>query len=381
MEPRAARDRLAEATPSARPTAAPQSDLQPSPVEHFRAVLERHAERVPESRRRVLVLTHRGPDPDAIAACEGIRHLCRAGFGLEAEVATVGRIHRAENLAMVRALGLTMKTYDEIQSEDFFGAVLVDTQPEFGHTFLPEAIPVLAIFDHHVPPNDAKRGVTAEHRDVRLGLGATASMIYEYLRDAKVEVPKLVATALFCGVRYDTADLSRNSSTLDEEAYYSTFRLADRGLITSINHPPLPRAYYVELKAALDIARVHGPLVIALLGNVSHPEFVAEMADFFLRMKGISWVVVGGACEDESEYVLSLRTDYAFGNAYPLMARVLDGMGSFGGHGHIAGARVPMDDCAKSTVACVERKLRGNALAVLGTAEEGELPPEGDPLV
>ena len=379
MEPRAASDRLAEAAASARPAATP-SDLQPSPVEHFRAVLERHAQGVPESRRRVLVLTHRGPDPDAIAACEGNRHLCREGFGLEAEVATVGRIHRAENLAMVRALGLTTKTYEEIQSEDFFGAVLVDTQPEFGHTFLPEAIPVLAIFDHHVPPTDARRGVTAEHRDVRLGLGATASMIYEYLRDAQVEIPKLVATALFCGVRYDTADLSRNSSTLDEEAYYATFRLADRGLISSINHPPLPRAYYVELKAALDVARVHGPLVIALLGNVSHPEFVAEMADFFLRMKGISWVVVGGACEDELEYVLSLRTDYAFGNAYPLMARVLGGLGSFGGHGHIAGARIDLEDLGKSTISSVERALRQNAFGILGSPDDGELPPEGRPL-
>ena len=55
------------------------------------------------------------------------------------------------------------------------------------------------------------------------------------------------------------------------------------------------------------------------------------MADFFLRMKGCSWVVVGGAYGDE--YVLSLRTDYAFGNADPLMARVLDGEGSFAGHG------------------------------------------------
>jgi len=364
-----------------RKSAAPRAELLPSPVEHFRAVLERHAASVPPSQRRVLVLTHRGPDPDAIGACEGIRHLCVEGFGIQAEVATVGRIHRAENLAMVRALGLSMKTYDEVRSCDFFGAVLVDTQPEFGHTFLPEDIPVLAIFDHHVPPTDAKRGVKAEHRDVRLGLGATSSMIYEYLRDARIELPKLVATALFCGVRYDTADLSRNASALDEQAYYTTFRQADRAQITAINHPPLPRAYYVELKAALDLARQHGPLVIALLGNVSHPEFVAEMADFFLRMKGVSWVVVGGACEDESEYVLSLRTDYHFGNAYPLMARVLEGQGSFGGHGHIAGARIPLEDCAKSSVACVERKLRGNALAILGTSVEGELPPEGDPLV
>lgn len=349
-------------------------------VEHFRATVARRAAAAPPSQRRLLVLTHRGPDPDAIGACEGIRHLVQEGFGIPTVVATVGRIHRAENLALVRALDLELATYDEIHPEDFFGAALVDTQPEFGHTFLPESIPVIAIFDHHVPPSGARTSIEAEHRDVRLGLGATSSMIYEYLRDARVPLTRKVATALFCGVRYDTADLSRNSSALDEEAYYTTFRQADRAQIAAINHPPLPRDYYCELKTALELARQHGPLLIALLGKVSHPEFVAEMADFFLRMKGVSWVVVGGACEHDKEYVLSLRTDYAFGNAYPLTARVLDGMGSFGGHGHIAGARIPLDDLGKSTIACVERKLRANALAILGSAEEGSLPPEGTQL-
>lgn len=352
------------------------------PVALFRAVLERHARAAPDRGRRVLVLTHRGPDPDAIGACEGIRFLCAEVFGIEARVATVGRIHRAENLAMVRVLDLDFATYGEIGADDFFGSVLVDTQPEFGHTLLPRDIPVLAVFDHHVPPSDAADPPALEvaHRDVRLGTGATSSIVYEYLRDSRVELPERVATALFCGVRYDTADLSRNASQLDEEAYHETFRRADRSLVTAIDHPPLPPIYYTELSRALTVARQHDAMALALLGEISHPEFAAEMADFFLRMKGCSWVVVGGAVRAEGEYVLSLRTDQHFGNAYPLMARVLDGVGTFGGHGHIAGARIPMEDMGESSISSVERNLRRNALAVLGTSEAGELPNEGRPL-
>jgi nanoRNase/pAp phosphatase (c-di-AMP/oligoRNAs hydrolase) len=325
------------------------------------------------------VLTHRGPDPDAIGACEGVRHLAEQCFGIPARVATVGRIHRAENLAMVRVLGLDFATYEEVDPSEFFGAVLVDTQPGFGHTLLPEHIPLLAVFDHHVPPTVGAENPTESipHADVRLGIGATSTIIYEYLRDAECVPTTGVATALFCGIRYDTADLSRNSSPLDEEAYYATFRQADRELITRIHHPPLPRTYYSELHRALSVARQHGPLVLALLGKVSHPEFVAEMADFFLRMKGCSWVVVGGAVEEEGQYVLSLRTDYAFGNAYPLMDRVLDGQGSFGGHGHIAGARISLGDLGESTIASVERSLRRSALEILGASADGELPAEG----
>ncbi len=350
------------------------------PVEHFRQALAGASRSAVEAARgRFLVLTHRSPDPDALGACEGLRRLIEVGFGHRATVATVGRIHRAENLAMVRALDLEIVDYGALDPASFAGAALVDTQPQFGHTLLPERVPVIAVFDHHVPPEREGGALTVAHEDVRLDLGATASILYEYLRDAKVSLDTKTASALFCGVRYDTADLSRNATGLDEEAYYETFRFADREAIARIHHPPLPREYYRELYKALTSARQHGPLVLALLGRVANPESVAEMADFFLRMKGTSWVVVGGAFE--SSYVVSLRTDYAFGKAYPLMGRVLDGMGSFGGHGHIAGAQIPLEDEGESTIREVERRLRANALDVIGaTDEEDGIPAGGRPL-
>jgi nanoRNase/pAp phosphatase (c-di-AMP/oligoRNAs hydrolase) len=349
-----------------------------APVDRLRAVLERASAAAPEAARgRFLVLTHRGPDPDALGACEGLRRLIEVRFGFEATVATLGRIHRAENMALVRALGLALVDYDEIDVTGYAGVTLVDTQPEFGHTVLPAAPPLVAVFDHHVPPESQTQRPEALHRDVRLGLGATCSMIYEYLRDAQVELDERTASALFCGVRYDTMDLSRNVSPLDEEAYFETFRRGDRAKIADIDRPPLPRSYYRAIASAMAAARQHGPLVLALLGKIENPETVAEMADFFLRMKGVSWVVVGGAFE--GEYVLSLRTDKAFGNAYPLMERVLGGEGSFGGHGHIAGGRLRLEDDGESTVKSIERRLRANALKVIAPSgdDEESIPPEG----
>jgi len=388
-----------EAGPGRRPEA--RSEDQAAfpgllPVHHLRRVLERaSSEASEEARGRFLILTHRGPDPDALGACEGLRALVGGEFGYEVVVATLGRIHRAENLALVRTLELETEDMSTIDVTRFAGAALVDTQPEFGHTVLPEGLPVIAVFDHHVPPKKkSKNGngdgggektepvepaVEIPHRDVRLKIGATCSILYEYLRDAGVELDQKTASALFCGVRYDTADLSRNSSPLDEEAYYETFRSADRSAIARIDNPPLPQSYFRELSRALSLARQHGPLVIALLGEVENPESVAEMADFFLRLKGSSFVVVGGAFEDQ--YVLSLRTDERFGLAYPLMARLLDGVGSFGGHGRIAGARIELEDTGESTVRSVERQLRANALETIGAVDtEDRIPSEGRPL-
>jgi len=351
------------------------------PVEHLGRVLRAAAEGSNGSNSdaagNFLVLTHRGPDPDALGACEGLRRLIEKGFAFRCVVATHGRVHRAENLALLRTLDLDLEEYDEVDPGRFCGVLLVDTQPAFRHTVLPKELPVIAVFDHHKSPQcDESDAAAIPHVDVRIDLGATSSIIYEYLRDMDVPLDARTASALFCGIRYDTADLSRNAHPLDEEAYIACFKSADRKQVAAIDKPPLPRSYYRHVSRALDRARQHGPLVLALLGRVENPESVAEMADFFLRMKGCSWVVAGGAFE--GEYVLSLRTDYAFGKAYPLMERVLGGEGAFGGHGHIAGGRIKLEVDTDSAVRAIERRMRKHALSVIATSDgEDAVAPEG----
>ncbi len=346
------------------------------PVEHLGRVLRAAVERAPDrAAAQFLVLTHRGPDPDALGACEGLRRLIEKGFAFRCVVATHGRVHRAENLALLRTLEFDLEEYEDIDPSQFCGVLLVDTQPAFRHTVLPEGLPVVAVFDHHKSPQcDAAAAIP--HLDVRIELGATSSILYEYLRDMEVPLDARTASALFCGIRYDTADLSRNAHPLDEEAYVACFKSADRKQVAAIDKPPLPRSYYRHVSRALDRARQHGPLVLALLGRVENPESVAEMADFFLRMKGCSWVVAGGAFE--GEYVLSLRTDYNFGKAYPLMERVIGEGGAFGGHGHIAGGRIKLESDTDSAVRAIERRIRKHALAVIATSDgDDSVAPEG----
>ncbi|MEM9799750.1 MAG: DHH family phosphoesterase [Planctomycetota bacterium] len=367
----------------AAPSQATESEVAPptfdgqSPVDHLEGVLRATIDASATRPARFLILTHMGPDPDAIGACEGLRLLLERGFEMDCVVATHGRVHRAENVALLRTLDLDLAEYQSIDTSEFCGVLLVDTQPAFKHTVVPADPPVVAVFDHHRSPQSADSDAApVPHEDVRVDLGATSSILYEYLRDKDVELDPSAASALFCGIRYDTADLSRNVSPLDEEAYIETFKRGDRPKIAAIDSPPLARSYYRHVAQALTTARQHGPLVIALLGRVENPEHVAEMADFFLRMKGCSWVVAGGAYENS--YVLSLRTDYAFGKAYPLIERVLGDEGSFGGHGHIAGGRIPLEDEGMSAIKSIERRLRKNALAVIAsTDDEGSDVPEG----
>ncbi|QDU66307.1 DHH family phosphoesterase [Engelhardtia mirabilis] len=315
---------------------------------------------------RVLVLTHRSPDPDALASLMGAAALVEGALGFEAQIATMGRIHRAENLAMVRELALHFDRYDQIDPARVCGAILVDSQPTFTHTVIPEGIDLVGIIDHHIPPEGSKPW-TGLHRDVRIDVGATSSLVYEYLRDAGVTIDKRTATALFCGVRFDTADLSHNVAPLDEEAYFETFRRADRPMLARIQRPRVPADYFRELARSLRMARRYGPAVAAFLGPVKNPESVAEMADFFLRMEGCKWSFVGGAYE--GRYHVSLRTQVGGAEAYGLLDRLLADEGSFGGHGRVAGGQVALGEEGEALTR-LERRLRERVI--------GLIDPDGD---
>lgn len=317
--------------------------------------------------RRALILTHRTPDPDALGAMFGLERLLRAGLGLDPEVAATGKISRAENVAMIRELGLTFADAETLDRKRYAAVFLVDTQPGFGHTPLPEGIPVVAVFDHHRPPDaEALRGrVLPPHYDLRLEAGATSALMYGYLRDAGLALDRRIATALCCGVRFDTLDLAISATPLDSEAFFETFRLADHQALARIQRPTLPAIYYRDLYLSLSRARRYGPAVLGFLGRVANPESVAEMADFFRRMEQCRWSLVGGAVGQT--YHLSLRTD-GF-EAYPLLQHVLGSDGSFGGRGTVAGGQVRLASDDFHELQRLERRLRGRALEKIDPAE------------
>ena len=317
--------------------------------------------------RRPLILTHRTPDPDALGAMFGLERLLRAGLGLDPEVAATGKISRAENVAMIRELGLTFADAETLERKRYAAVFLVDTQPGFGHTPLPAGIPVVAVFDHHRPPDlEALRGrVLPPHYDLRLEAGATSALMYGYLRDAGIELDARTATALCCGVRFDTLDLAISATPLDSEAFFETFRRADHQALARIQRPTLPAIYYRDLYLSLSRARRYGPAVLGFLGRVANPESVAEMADFFRRMEQCRWSLVGGAVG--KTYHLSLRTD-GF-EAYPLLQHVLGSDGSFGGRGTVAGGQVRLASDDFHELQRLERRLRGRALEKIDPAE------------
>lgn len=326
-------------------------------VENLRATFE--------SRRRVLVLTHDNPDPDALASAFALAAVLTHLTDVECEVGYAGIIGRAENRAMLRELELVPTRIHGDTLERFDAIALVDTQPGFGNNSLPEGQQPTAVVDHH-PGRGELDGVAFV--DVREGYGASATIVHEYAQVAGVPLPANLLTALFYAIKSETQELSRGAGYADREAYLSLLPRADKLAVARIQRARVPRNYFRAFQVAIENARLHGRTIVTDLQRVDTPDLVAEIADFLLRLDGADWAVCMGRYQDS--VVMSLRTAEEEAHAGKVVRRVVAGLGRAGGHGTMAGGRVPLDGRDYEDVAAQIRERLIDELA--GDAAEGE---------
>ncbi|HXI14478.1 MAG TPA: DHH family phosphoesterase [Thermoanaerobaculia bacterium] len=291
----------------------------------------------------LLILTHDNPDPDSISSAAAMQHLLRIKRGVHSVIGYSGVVGRAENRAMVDLLELPIVPLQRIDRNAFAHIALIDAQPETGnHALSADRIPDIVI-DHH-PLREATR--RARFFDVREELGASASLMTLYLREASVEIPESLATALLYGIRSETQDLVREVSDDDIEAFELLFPFANWSLLAQIARPRLDKAYFSQLARAIGALEVGREIAVARLGEVNDPDFVPEIADLIVRMVDMQWGLCTGSVR-EKLYV-SIRTNDPSAEAGELMRRILTGLGSGGGHGMRGGGNVNINSTGRS---------------------------------
>ena len=142
---------------------------------------------------------------------------------------------------MVELLDIDLVPIQEIQWNPGEAIVMVDSQPNTGrHSFDP-TIPIHAVLDHHQTPGDLS---DVEFVDIRRDVGATCSLVTEYLIEQDLTIPPQVATALMYGIETEMNGFPRDASPLDDSATYFLFPLADKDLLAQIRNARLPQSYF-----------------------------------------------------------------------------------------------------------------------------------------
>ncbi|MDY7224809.1 DHH family phosphoesterase [Hyalangium rubrum] len=321
--------------------------------------------RVARGKKKALILTHDNPDPDSLAAAVTLAHILERRVGMEARVGYGGIVGRAENIAFVKVLRLPVSHVSQLDFDDFDLFGLVDTQPPVGNHSLPSRLPADIVIDHH-PLRD--ESLQAPFADVGGDFGATSTMVVEYLRAARLEPSVEVATALFYGIKADTRDLGRETTQTDIDSYLWLFPRCDKHLLGQIEHPELPARYFQLHHTAIERAKVYGTAIVTDLEEVYTPDMVAEVAERMMFLEGMKWSLAYATYRNQ--LFVSLRVKDRRMNAGKLIRDICEDFGgSSGGHGSMAGARLPLSGRANQRKA-LKRELVNRFLEAFGVEDE-----------
>ena len=282
------------------------------------------------------------PDPDTIASALALKRLLWHRL-LRLRHCPVRPITRPQNQRMVQLLSIALTPLEELHPGDYNRTALVDSQPSHhellgGHRYD-------VIIDHHPRAPQTKARLV----DIRPEYGATSTILTEYLREARIKPSLKLATALYYGIKTDTANFERPAIEADVRAFHYLFGFTRRPLVRRLEFAEFNIPMLGYFQQALNRFRVRHTRLYAFLGPVNTPDILVILADFFLRAGEVSWTIVGGIYQDK--LIVIFRNDGLRKNAGRLALQAFGKLGSAGGHAASARAEVPLDHTGMNPIA------------------------------
>ena len=271
-------------------------------------------------------------DPDAIASAMALKRLLWRKTAHVA-ISNINVIKRPDNVAMVRLLNLQVIPFSKIDKERYTKFVLVDSQPSHKDTF--EKIPFDVIIDHHPDTHP-----DAAFVDIRPEYGATASIMTEYLKAAKIKPAAKLATGLFHAIKTDTNNFAGKALIEDVKAFKYLFKFANIHLSKRIEQGEMRVDFVKYFKIALDGMQRRKGRVFSHLGRVPSPDVCVLVADFFMKIDSVNWSIVSGVYQ--KKLVIIFRNDGIRKNAGKVAEESFGEFGSAGGHKNMARAEIPL---------------------------------------
>jgi len=248
-------------------------------------------------------------------------------------------VGRQENKVLCEALSLEVSPVSSINFDDYDLIALVDCQPGAGNNSLPDTVKADVVVDHH--PTDGARAIRrGAFVDIRADVGASATIVAEYLIDAGIDITADLATALVYGIKTDSLNLAVKTKKKDLEAYLHLFPLADIDKLKAIESAQLPREYFAALNDAIEGAFIYDHIVVADLDDVDNPGLVGEFADLFLRLIAVETSLCFGVFDEI--LMISMRTMDTSLHSGRIMKYAVGERGTAGGHAATAGGQIPL---------------------------------------
>jgi nanoRNase/pAp phosphatase (c-di-AMP/oligoRNAs hydrolase) len=285
------------------------------------------------------IVTHNNPDPDAIGSAMALAAIAKNANPqkLKCRIFYDGIIGHQENRTMVNLLDIRMEKLDPQAIQDCSYIALVDSPGPGMNNSLSPRTRVSIIIDHH---KDGHGPESATFSDIRPGMGATASIISQYLQELDIPVDKNVATGLFYGIRSDTREFRRNVTPQDLSNAAFLLPLTDGDILDQIMSPSLSQETLDVLGNAIKNRHIQSGYLFSNVGYIHNRDSLPQAADLLISLEGVNTALVYGITDEA--IVISARNRDIRLHIGNVLEEAFGDIGDAGGHPNMAAATIPL---------------------------------------
>jgi len=213
---------------------------------------------------------------------------------------------------------------------------IVDSQPHHDEQFGRYQYDI--IIDHHpLGPRS-----TGQFVDIKEDYGANSTIMTEYLRAARIKPSPRLATALFYGIKTDTDNFLRASTSNDINAFRYLYQYANINIIKKIDSSEMTKKTLESFRTAMENLIFFKDRAFIHMGRVNDPDILVIIADFFMNMAEATWSIVSGIYGQK--LIIIFRNVGFRLDAGRLAQKLFNENGSAGGHKSAARAELPIHE-------------------------------------
>lgn len=294
----------------------------------------------------IYIQTHNYPDPDALAAAAGLQALLMH-YHIKSTICYKGQIEKANTLAMLELLNISISSEAEISLKPTDEIILVDCQKGNANVndFTGNEV---GCIDHH----KLQKTDYYQYFDIRPEIGSCASIIASYFQEENIPMSSLLATTLMYGIQTDTASLTRGVSQLDIDMFSYLFHQADQGILHRIASSSLTRKDLFSYDNAIRNLEIHDSFGYTNAGDDCPEAIIGTLSDFILTIDEIRLSLVYSRRAGGIKF--SIRSESGLYDSANIIKSALTGFGSGGGHAEMAAGFVPDIDTQKEADKIIE---------------------------
>lgn len=318
------------------------------------------------------IVCHNNPDPDCLASALALDRIAAAAGIDTRRILYSGDISHQQNRVFVNLLDIDLQPFDSkaVQNRDPGSLLaLVDHSIPGTNNQIPDGPPVDIVIDHH-PAEE----IEAQFVDHREAIGATATILTEYVRELDIDLDTTLATALLFAIRRETLGFLRGATRAEYDAAGYLHDHADRDLLRKLSSPSVSGATVDAIAMAIQNRMVRGSVLISHVGRTNERDALPQAADYLATLEGVDTAIVFGMIAETIQ--LSARSTDARVHIGNVLHEAFADVGSAGGHREMAGGEVPLGIFADYTsddtrlLAIVKEVITARLVAGLNLVDE-----------